>query len=41
MKPTILSMKTPLKTGGASAGSVRSTASSGQTGAKRMTLKPW
>ena len=40
MKTTILSMNTPLKTGGTSAGSVSSTASSAQIGANRMTLKP-
>ena len=33
-------MNTPLNTGATSAGSVKSTASSAQTGANRITLKP-
>jgi hypothetical protein len=40
MKPTILSMNRPLKTGATSEGSVASTASSAQIGANSTTLKP-
>ena len=39
-KPTILSMNTPVKTGGTAAGSVKSTASIAAIGANRITLKP-
>ncbi|MNM41743.1 hypothetical protein D3C81_525670 [compost metagenome] len=38
MKPTIFSMKMPLKTAGTADGSVSSTAPSAATGANRITL---
>ncbi len=40
MKPTILSMNSPVKTGATSCGSVTRTAAMAAMGAKRITLWP-